>query len=78
MNRVRFQQIIEEGISHDPAEAILPLSPEGREPGSSIDGSTPAARWNFCKLSRSRKRPVCGAFAEPSSGLEPETPAYET
>ena len=36
---------------------------------SSIIGSIPTAYWSSCK---SR---ICGAFAEPSDGLEPPTPS---
>ena len=34
---------------------------------------------HFCRVEQvllNQKAPMCGAFAEPSSGLEPETPPY--
>jgi hypothetical protein len=36
--------------------------------------STPE-RAGECRPTRIQKTPFCGAFAEPSSGLEPETPS---
>jgi hypothetical protein len=51
------------------------LRSDRSEPEGSIKGSIPTARWSSCKLSRN-KAPVCGAFAEPSDGLEPSTPPY--
>ena len=40
----------------------------------SIKGSMPAPRSRTCKVIRNES-PVCGAFAEPSDGLEPSTPS---
>ena len=41
---------------------------------SSISSSTPTARWAGSN-SIERKSATCGAFAEPSDGLEPSTPS---
>jgi hypothetical protein len=45
-------------------------------PESSTNGSIPTAHWISCKLTGRKRRQsaVCGAFAEPSDGLEPSTP----
>jgi hypothetical protein len=44
-------------------------------PEGSIKGSIPTARWGSCKFSRKEQSALCGAFAEPSDGLEPSTPS---
>jgi len=44
------------------------------EPEASIKGAIPTARWTVQVLAK-QKAPICGTFAEPSSGLEPETPS---
>jgi hypothetical protein len=40
-----------------------------------MKGSIPTACWRSCKVPSKQKAPFCGAFAEPSDGLEPSTPS---
>ena len=37
----------------------------------------PRPQRRLCRLNTYGKRGTCGAFAEPSDGLEPLTPLYE-
>jgi hypothetical protein len=41
----------------------------------SMNGSIPTAAIDTEQVDLNEKAPTCGAFAEPSSGLEPETPS---
>jgi hypothetical protein len=45
------------------------------EPEGSIKGSTRTRILEILQISSTEKAPLCGAFAEPSDGLEPSTPS---
>jgi catechol 2,3-dioxygenase-like lactoylglutathione lyase family enzyme len=54
---------------------VLTLSSPRRRPEGSINGSIPHRTLEIVQVPAKEKAPVCGAFAEPSDGLEPSTPS---
>jgi hypothetical protein len=65
--------VIRQGFPECVRFPTLPRS--ASEPESSIKALHARRKFTFVQLKLNGKAAICGAFAEPSSGLEPETPS---